>query len=135
MELDQVTGGGVRGVRGALDILSLLTEEQTVVSLRAVVEVTGLPTTTVLRLVQTLEQSGLLWATEAGDMAGPGLWRWVYLAAFRRQLPPESVGLLRGLVDRHGETVNPMIHRDVHLASKFRDGPPTESVDRFRAMG
>lgn len=114
MEPEQAIGGGVRSVRRALDILSLLTEEQPVVSLRAVVEATGLPKTTVVRLVQTLEQYGLLWGTEAGYMAGPGLWRWAYLAASSWRLPEETADLLRGLVDRHGETVNLMIRRDVH---------------------
>ncbi|MFK0173533.1 IclR family transcriptional regulator [Streptomyces sp. NPDC090306] len=113
MEPEQASGSGVRSVRRALDILSLLTEEQPVVPLRTVVEATGLPKTTVVRLVQTLEQYGLLWATEAGYMAGPGLWRWAYLAASSWQLPPETVDLLRGLVARHGETVNLMIRRDV----------------------
>ena len=58
--------GGVRSVRRALDILSLLTEDQPTVPLRDMVEATGLPKTTVVRLVQTLEQYGLLWATPAG---------------------------------------------------------------------
>ncbi|MFJ9381569.1 IclR family transcriptional regulator [Streptomyces sp. NPDC101455] len=114
MEPEQASASGVRSVRRALDILSLLTEEQTVVSLRAVAEATGLPKTTVLRLVQTLEQYGLLWATEAGYMAGPELWRWAYLAASSWQLPAETVDLMRSLVDRRGETVNLMIRRDVH---------------------
>lgn len=114
MESEQAAGGGVRSVRRALDILSLLTEDQPIVSLRSVVEATELPKTTVVRLIQTLEQYGLLWATESGYMAGPGLWRWAYLAASSWELPPQTVKLLRELVDRHGETVNVMIRRDVH---------------------
>ncbi|MFF2324988.1 MULTISPECIES: IclR family transcriptional regulator [unclassified Streptomyces] len=106
--------GGVRSVRRALDILSLLTEEQPVVSLRAIVEATGLAKTTVVRLVQTLEQCGLLWSTEAGYTAGPGLWRWAHLAHSSWELPPETVKLLRDLADRRGETANVMIRRDIH---------------------
>ena len=41
-------------------------------SIRDITEATGLPKTTVLRLVHTLEHSGLLWATSGGYMAGPG---------------------------------------------------------------
>ena len=45
-------------------------------TIRDIVEATGLAKTTVIRLVSTLELSGLLWATTSGYMAGPGLWRW-----------------------------------------------------------
>ncbi|MFD6424896.1 IclR family transcriptional regulator [Streptomyces sp. NPDC060198] len=106
--------GGVRSVRRALDILSLLTEDQPVVPLRTIVEATGLAKTTVVRLVQTLEQSGLLWSTDAGYTAGPGLWRWAHLAHGSWELPPETVKLLRELADRRGETANVMIRRDIH---------------------
>ncbi|MBD0735146.1 IclR family transcriptional regulator [Streptomyces sp. CBMA29] len=106
--------GGVRSVRRALDILSLLTEDQPVVSLRTIVEATGLAKTTVVRLVQTLEQNGLLWATEAGYTAGPGLWRWAHLAHGSWELPPETRKRLRDLTLRHGETANVMMRRDIH---------------------
>ncbi|MET9593988.1 IclR family transcriptional regulator [Streptomyces sp. NPDC006516] len=106
--------GGVRSVRRALDILSLLTEEQPVVSLRTMVEATGLAKTTVVRLVQTLEGYGLLWSTDAGFTAGPGLWRWAHLAHGSWELPQETIKLLRELADRRGETANVMIRRDIH---------------------
>ncbi|MCX5335625.1 MULTISPECIES: IclR family transcriptional regulator [unclassified Streptomyces] len=106
--------GGVRSVRRALDILSLLTEDQPTVPLRDMVEATGLPKTTVVRLVQTLEQYGLLWATPAGYSAGPGLWRWAHLAHTSWELPPDTQKLLRDLADRRGETANLMIRRDIH---------------------
>ncbi|MDX2816159.1 IclR family transcriptional regulator [Streptomyces sp. PA03-5A] len=105
---------GVRSVRRTLDILSLLTEDQPTVPLRDIVEATGLPKTTVVRLVQTLEQSGLLWATSAGYTAGPGLWRWAHLAHRSWDLPPETRKLIRLLAERRGETVNVMIRRDIH---------------------
>ena len=69
-------GEGVRSIQRALDILSLLTDDTPSVSVRDIVAATGLAKTTVMRLVQTLEHSGLLWATAGGYMAGPGLWRW-----------------------------------------------------------
>ncbi|MEU9094203.1 IclR family transcriptional regulator [Streptomyces sp. NPDC087901] len=113
MDSDQGPGG-VRSVRRALDILSLLTEEQPVVSLKTMVEATGLAKTTVIRLVQTLEGYGLLWSTDAGFAAGPGLWRWAHLAHRSWELPPETIKVLRELADRRGETANVMIRRDVH---------------------
>ncbi|MET7541991.1 IclR family transcriptional regulator [Streptomyces sp. NPDC005507] len=105
---------GVRSVRRALDILSLLTEDQPTVPLRDMVDATGLPKTTVVRLVQTLEQYGLLWATPGGYTAGPGLWRWAHLAHTSWELPADTQKLLRELADRRGETANLMIRRDIH---------------------
>jgi DNA-binding IclR family transcriptional regulator len=104
----------VRSVRRALDILSLLTEERPSVSIREIVEATGLAKTTVIRLVQTLEQSGLLWATPNGYMAGPGLWRWAHLARRSWELPPETQQMMRELAARQRETVNLYVRRDIY---------------------
>jgi DNA-binding IclR family transcriptional regulator len=104
---------GVRSIRRALDILSLLTDDTPAISIRDIAEATGLAKTTVLRLVHTLEHNGLLWATAGGYMAGPGLWRWAYLARRSWQLPPETRALMRELGTRHTETVNLYVLRDV----------------------
>ena len=104
---------GVRSIRRALDILSLLTDDTPSVSIRDITEATGLPKTTVLRLVHTLEHNGLLWATAGGYMAGPGLWRWAWLARRSWQLPPETQALMRELGVRHTETVNLYVLRDI----------------------
>ena len=104
---------GVRSIRRALDILSLLTDDTPAISIRDITEATGLPKTTALRLVHTLEHNGLLWATAGGYMAGPGLWRWAYLARQSWQLPPETQALMRELGTRHTETVNLYVLRDV----------------------
>ncbi|HET6211932.1 MAG TPA: IclR family transcriptional regulator, partial [Micromonosporaceae bacterium] len=97
----------------ALDILSLLTEDRPVVSVREIVEETGLAKTTVLRLVLTLEHSGLLWATSNGYAAGPGLWRWAHLARRSWELPPETQRMMRDLAARQRETVNLYVARDI----------------------
>ena len=104
----------MRSVQRALDILSLLTDDRPAVSIREIVESTGLAKTTVLRLVSTLEQSGLLWATAAGYMAGPGLWRWAHLAQRSWELPPETQRSMRELAARHRETVNVYVARDIY---------------------
>ncbi|MFB6849981.1 IclR family transcriptional regulator [Streptomyces sp. NPDC056373] len=104
---------GVRSVRRALDILGLLSEERPVISLREIIDATGLAKTTVLRLVQTLEESGLLWSHPAGYTAGPGLWRWAYLARSQWEVPQETRKVMRDLADRLGETVNIFVARDV----------------------
>jgi DNA-binding IclR family transcriptional regulator len=105
---------GVRSVRRALDILSLLTEQRSTVSIRDIVEATGLAKTTVIRLVSTLERSGLLWATSNGYTAGPGLWRWAHLARRSWELPPETQRTMSDLAARAGETVNVYVVRDIY---------------------
>jgi DNA-binding IclR family transcriptional regulator len=105
---------GVRSVQRALDILSLLTDDRPTVSIRDIVEATGLAKTTVIRLVATLEQSGLIWATGNGYMAGPGLWRWAHLARHSWELPPETQRMMRDLAARQRETVNLYVARDIH---------------------
>ncbi|WP_037681685.1 IclR family transcriptional regulator [Streptomyces griseus] len=106
-------GTGVRSVRRALDILGLLSEDRPVITLREITDTTGLAKTTVLRLVQTLEESGLLWSHPAGYTAGPGLWRWAYLARSQWEVPRETRKVMRDLSNRLGETVNIFIARDV----------------------
>jgi len=103
----------VRSVQRALDILSLLTEERPSITVREVVAATGLAKTTVIRLIQTLEQMGLLWATSSGYMAGPGLWRWAHLARSSWELPPETKRMMRELAARERETVNVYVARDI----------------------
>jgi DNA-binding IclR family transcriptional regulator len=104
---------GVRSVQRALDILSLLTEERPLITIRDAVAATGLAKTTVIRLIQTLEQIGLLWATSTGYMAGPGLWRWAHLARSSWELPPETQRMMRDLAARDRETVNVYVARDI----------------------
>lgn len=105
--------GGVRSIQRALDILSLLTEDRPLIAVRDIVAATGLAKTTVIRIVQTLEQSGLLWATSSGYMAGPGLWRWAHLARRSWELPPETQRMMRELAARRRETVNVYVVRDI----------------------
>jgi DNA-binding IclR family transcriptional regulator len=105
---------GVRSVQRALDILTLLTDDRPTVTIREIVEATGLAKTTVIRLVSTLEQSGLLWATASGYMAGPGLWRWAHLAQSSWELPPETRRMMRELAGRQRETVNMYVTRDIY---------------------
>lgn len=106
--------GGVRSVARALDILSLLTEDRTSMSLRDIVTETGLAKTTAIRLTQTLEQLGLLWAVPQGFMAGPALWRWAHLAAHTWELQPDTRRAMRELAERHRETVNLYVRRDIY---------------------
>jgi DNA-binding IclR family transcriptional regulator len=105
---------GVRSVQRAFDILSLFTEDRPSLTIREVVDETGLAKTTALRLLQTLEQMGLLWATSKGYTAGPALWRWAHLAKRAWELPPETTQLMRELGGRQRETVNLYVARGIH---------------------
>jgi DNA-binding IclR family transcriptional regulator len=84
-----------------------------VVTIREIVEATGLAKTTVIRLIQTLEQSGLLWATTSGYMAGPGLWRWAHLARSSWELPPETQAHDARPGRAQRETVNVYVAADI----------------------
>lgn len=107
-------GQGVRSVQRALDILSLLSEERPVVTIREIAAETGLAKTTVIRLVQTLENLGLLWSGHNGYLPGPGLWRWAHLARSSWELPPETRQAMRDLGTRRRETVNLYMLRDIY---------------------
>ena len=106
-------GGGVRSVSRAVEILALLSEKRPVVSLAEIVAETGLAKTTVVRMVHTLEQNHLVWTTAGGITAGPGLWRWAYLAHRSWELPAEFRQLMRDLADATRETVNLYVRRDL----------------------
>lgn len=105
--------GGVRSVQRALEILNLLTEDRPQITIREIVENTGLAKTTALRLAQTLVNAGLLWGTETGYQAGPGLWRWAHLAKDAWELPPEIRRMMTDMAREHQETVNLYIRRDI----------------------
>ncbi|MFC5382108.1 IclR family transcriptional regulator [Aquipuribacter nitratireducens] len=116
--------GGVRSVQRALDILGLLTEDRPQITIREIVDATGLAKTTVIRLTQTLVQCGLLWATSSGYTAGPGLWRWAHLARNAWELPPESRRRMREMADQQQETVNLYVRRDVHRVCIAQEESP-----------
>jgi DNA-binding IclR family transcriptional regulator len=105
--------GGVRSVQRAVEILGLLSEDRPVVTVSEVIAETGLAKTTVVRMLHTLEQNGLVWSTGRGITAGPGLWRWSYLARRAWDLPEEFRQLMRDLSVRTAETVNLYVTRDL----------------------
>jgi DNA-binding IclR family transcriptional regulator len=97
---------GVRAVVRALDLLALLDNEQPW-SIADLTRASGLPKTTVLRLVGTLEHRGLLWTRPDRRVClGAGLLRWARAAESAWRLPEPARLVMRGLVDTCGETVN-----------------------------
>jgi DNA-binding IclR family transcriptional regulator len=115
---------GVRSIQRALDILSLLTADRPALVIRDIVEATGLARTTVVRIVQTLEQNGLLWATPTDYVAGPGLLRWAHLAQRSWELSLEAQRAMRDLADQCGETVNLFVARGISRVCVARQEGP-----------
>lgn len=104
---------GVRSVLRAVEILQLLDEDRPVFTIRDVMQNIGLAKTTATRLIHTLVHAGILWATDAGYTAGPGLWRWAHLAQRAWELPPEAQALMFELARGHQETVNVYVTRGI----------------------
>lgn len=119
--------GGIRTVQRAIDILGLFSEDRPALPLREIVAASGLPKTTVLRLLQTLRVNGLLWLDEQGRyIAGPGFLRWVRMAERGWQLPAAVRRTLRELAAEHRETVHVYVRRDVHrVCIAQEEGPRT----------
>ncbi|KPH99002.1 transcriptional regulator, IclR family [Actinobacteria bacterium OK074] len=118
---------GMRTVQRAIDILGLFDESRPALSLREIVAASGLPKTTVLRILGTLRLNGLLWVDEHGRyVAGPALLRWSRLAERAWRLPPGARAILRDLAAEHKETVHLYVRRDVHrVCIAQEEGPQT----------
>ena len=96
-------GEGVRSVTRALDLLALFDDAHRSRSMRELITGTGLAKSTVVRLVATLEQRGLLWTRGDGRLTpGAGLLRWARLALDAWQLAPEAAECLRDLSEAVG---------------------------------
>ncbi|GAB3166333.1 IclR family transcriptional regulator [Amycolatopsis sp. NPDC004378] len=99
--------GAVRSVLRAFDLLALFTERRRTWAVKDLTAASGLAKTTVLRLVATCEQRGLLWTRPDGRVTvGPGMLRWAQLANTAWQLPEPVRQALRELARDCGETVN-----------------------------
>ncbi|MEU4521748.1 IclR family transcriptional regulator [Amycolatopsis sp. NPDC024027] len=99
--------GSVRSVLRAFDLLALFTEHRRTWAVKDLTTASGLAKTTVLRLVATCEQRGLLWTRPDGRITvGPGMLRWAQLANTAWQLPEPVRQVLRELARECRETVN-----------------------------
>jgi len=99
--------GAVRSVLRTFDLLALFTEHRRTWAVKDLTTASGLAKTTVLRLIATCEQRGLLWTRPDGRITvGPGMLRWAQLANTAWQLPEPVRQVLRELARDCGETVN-----------------------------
>lgn len=111
-------GDGVRSIQRALDLLDLFDEHHPTRTLRDLVAGTGLPKTTVVRVLATLEGRGLVARVgETTYTCGPALLRWVRLADRLWQVSPEARAEMRALVERCGETVNLYVRQGTERVS------------------
>lgn len=98
---------GVRSVHRALSLLTLFDEDHPARMVRELVEISDLPKTTVLRLVQTLERSGYLYSRPDGRVSlGPRLIRLSRAVDLVWRLPVAVDAMMEQLCERSRETVN-----------------------------
>src|SRR3984957_19536823 len=116
---------GVRSARRALDLLELFDGQRQSWSVGALVDACGLPKTTVIRLLATLEERGLLWHRRDGAITvGPGLLRWAGLARSTWEFPEAVVQVMSDLSHQCGETVNLYVRNGTaRVCVAQRDGP------------
>lgn len=106
--------GGVRSIQRALDLLSLFDRQHSSRSLRELMVETGLPKTTVVRLLATLESRALVSRRdETTYLPGPGFLRWVRMASALWELSQDNRTVLRALVDSCGETANVYVRQEL----------------------
>lgn len=96
----------VRSVDRAFSILELFSADTPRLSLAELVEGSGLPKTTVVRLLADLQARALVVPESTSTFVlGPGLLRWVVLADGLWRVSDETRVTMRALVDEIGETV------------------------------
>ncbi|GAA2045955.1 IclR family transcriptional regulator [Streptomyces cheonanensis] len=99
--------GGIRAVSRAWRVLRAFTPDRMSLSLAEIVRETGLPRTTVLRLVDTLAAEGLLEAGADGQIrVGTALIAFAAFADAAWTVPEASLARMRALAAETGETVS-----------------------------
>lgn len=102
-----VSDSSVRSVSRALALLTLFDEETPIRALRDLIDSSELPKTTVLRLIQTLEQFGYLFERPDGRYClGPALIRLSRAVGQVWRLPVAADATMEELRDQTKETVN-----------------------------
>lgn len=113
-----ISDGGVRSVSRAVELLSLFDVDHPARSLREIVQLTGLPKTTVVRLLGTLESLGLI--ADRGESTysvGAVFLRWVTLSQSLWDVSADTRRVMAGLRDDCGETVNMYVRQDLNRIS------------------
>jgi DNA-binding IclR family transcriptional regulator len=110
--------GGVRSIARAVDVLQLFDVDHPRRTLREIVALTGLPKTTAVRVLATLDALGLIVDLHDSSYSlGAGFLRWVDLAGSLWEVGADARHVMTRLVDTCGETVNVYIRRDLSRVS------------------
>src|SRR5579859_2783267 len=104
---EPVSDSSVRSVSRALALLALFDEETPIRTLRDLIDSSELPKTTVLRLIQTLEQFGYLHTRPDGRYClGPALIRLTRSVEQVWRLPAATDATMEDLRESTRETIN-----------------------------
>jgi DNA-binding IclR family transcriptional regulator len=104
----------VRSVDRTLDLMDLFDHRRPFLTLREIVERSGLPKTTVVRLLAVLESRALVSTRTDGTYTlGAGVLRWVRMSAALWEVNDQTRACMRRLVDSLGETVNVYVRQDL----------------------
>lgn len=108
----------VRSVARAFDLLELFDHHRPFLQLREVVEFSGLPKTTVVRLLADLTERGVVAVTPDGRYTiGAALLGWVRMSSALWQVDERTRDVMRKLVGDHGESVNVYVRQDLSRVS------------------
>ncbi|WP_459216823.1 IclR family transcriptional regulator [Pseudonocardia sichuanensis] len=108
----------VRSVARAFDLLELFDHRRPRLRLKEIAERTGLPKTTVVRLLADLVERGVVASAQDGHYTvGATLLGWVRLSAALWRVDEHTTEVMRELVHRHGETVNVYVRQDLTRVS------------------
>jgi DNA-binding IclR family transcriptional regulator len=105
----------MRSVSRTFAILDLFTRCPPVLSLRDIVEETGLPKTTVVRLLADLQRRAVVVAVRDGEYSlGASMLSWVRAAEGLWRVDEETHAVMATLVREHSETVSVYVRQDNH---------------------
>lgn len=105
----------VRSVDRSFDLLSLFDQRHPMLPLRDIVELSGLPKTTVVRLLAVLRERGIVSENEAGVYTvGATLLGWVRTAESLWQVNASTRAVMDELVRGYGETVTVYVRQGQH---------------------
>lgn len=108
----------VRAVSRAIELLSLIGARRRSLTLKDFIAGSGLPKTTVVRLLAELTDAGLISYNGRGSYTvGAALLRWAHLADEVWDVTDRVKGLMQDLVDNYGETLNIFVRQDLARVS------------------
>ncbi|MEU6644109.1 IclR family transcriptional regulator [Saccharomonospora sp. NPDC046836] len=107
--------GGIRAVSRAFRVLQAFSADRMTLGVAEIVRATGLPRTTVLRLIETLTAEGVLESGVDGQVrVGTRMIGWAAFAEAAWAVPEASLARMRELATETGETVSLYVRKGLH---------------------